>query len=89
MVCILYTYITILAGAVAAIRLVTYHEHDKFKRCYSIAAYLLMVCFTSQSIYLAFYLPPVGFWQAGVSVMLMISLLVSRGNVSGFFKEHP
>ena len=87
MVCILYTYITILASAVAALRLVTYSERNKFKRCYSVAAYLMMVCLTSQAIYLAFYHAPVGFWQAGITLILMVSLLVSRGNVSGFFKD--
>lgn len=88
MICLIFTYVTIVTSAISSLRLITYRGGDRFKRPYSVAAYLLMVCLTSQSIYLFFYMTPVGFWQAGVSSLLMVSLLLSRGNVSCFFRGY-
>lgn len=87
MLCYFFTYVTIFASSITAIRLITYRMgNNDFNRKYSVAAYVLMVCCGSQAIYLMAYPHPVGFWQAGTSVLLMTAMLLSKGNVAVLFK---
>lgn len=86
---LVFTYITIVSSGLTAIRLVTYERNGRFKRSMSLLAWALICCTGAQSIYLFFYLTPIPFWHAGISVVIGIMAFKSRGNVSCFFRgEH-
>lgn len=74
-----------VTSAVTALRLITYNRgNSRYRRPVSIVAYALIVCSGAQAIDVIFNHAQPSVWQAGLSTILMMLVLRSKGNVSCF-----
>lgn len=83
---LILTIITVSACLITVLRVLTYKHDGKCKRTLSLVAAALSLCMFGQAINLIFYSYPASFYDAGMSLLVMVALLKSKGNVSCFFR---